>query len=97
MASKKKLKRGHCFLPESLEEKQKKTSKSIDEVKDAIRLLKDIELDSLNDANLGKDEALLLLASKVTFVEVLNLKLALEYVPRSLNYQEKGATEYHSE
>jgi len=83
------------FSPDTIKKRLAGRQKDQEELNDAFLSFRSLDIYSIVEKKLHIDEnqALLLLTSKLTFVGVLNLKMALNHVPATYNAIPRGTSE----
>ena len=83
-----------AFTPDAVQQRIHWRNKAQEELHAAFSFLHAINIQSILADNfvITEDQALLLLSSKLTFRGVVLLKMALDYIPLSLNVIPRGTT-----
>lgn len=83
-----------AFTPDAVQQRIDQRNKAQDELHAAFSFLHAIDIQSILSDNLviTEDQALLLLSSKLTFLGVVLLKMALDHIPITVSVIPRGST-----
>ena len=90
----KKRRLAACFTPDTIAGQVAERKRVKDELGDIFLKLKHFDSSWIlkNKVEINEDQALLLLASQISFYGVVNLKLALDHVPSSYSAMTRGTS-----